>query len=1490
MVAAQVTDQDTNDPPDNMAANYVFSFTMDAAPSVTATTPIDTATNVGTQSNITLTFSESVNLTAAPVTISCATSGAHNTYSVSASPNTVFTINPSVDFVPNELCTVTVLANQVSDADSNDPPNNMVVDYVFSFTTDAAPTVTATTPTNGATNQTTNTDITLTFSESVSLTAAPVTISCTVSGAHNAYIVSASPNTVFTINPNVDFAAGETCTVTVLANQVSDTDGGDPPDNMAANFVFSFSTDAAPTVTATTPINGATQVANNTNISITFSESVNLGATPVTINCVTSGAHTSVVSASPNTVFTVNPDADFANGELCTVTVVAAQVTDNDANDPPDNMAVDFVFSFTIDQAPSVTTTVPVNNATDIAQSSTITINFSENVNVAAGGVTINCGSAVAFTPALPQLNTNSLLLTPTGGLPAGSNCTVTVVAANVTDTDAGDPPDNMVADHVFTFKVKPDAVNDDVLTATGQTVIGNVSFNTANIPYSATTNDVSANAFTVSAFDGTSANGGTVVMTTSGAGMGQFTYNPSRGFEGADTFNYTISRTDGGGSDTAQVTINVSGMIWFIQDGAAACGLQCGRLSNPYPTLAAFNTDNGLAGGLNPDNNDNIFIYEDATGYSGAVTMRSGQKLIGQDATATLASIAGVTVFSGSTALPAMNTGAPTTNIVSTVTMHNSTTVRGLSINATGTSSGLVASGRTGLVVTEVATLSVVNTPGVAASFTSSSGTFTFTNISASGTGAGLNFASTTSGSLVSINNITTDDGAAFTTSSTGATDFTVNDVIATGGTAVSVTTSTGDFIFHEINANGGAKGISVNSATGSFTVNGDGTTDASGGTIQNATSRGAEFISSDDITLKNMDFTNNGVGGSDLNCGDALGATTNASFITGANCESNIHLVTVTTATLNNVNANDGDAHGIAGIAVNGLTLTDVNVERNGNEVGEDGVQLVNSSGTVTSSGANFFRDNASNQFEAQNGSGSVIFTITGGFFGLTNFPTTGAAEAPSPGSSTANSGLLISASGTASMTPTVTGATFDENYANGYLSDTAGSATMTIIVGTALSGNTFTNNGVPIEIVNASTGAMTYTLRNNTITNATAITGAFATTAIVAARSGAGSLMTGTIDDNNIGTAGTNGSGCFVSACDGISLPDSATSSTNAYHINVTNNTINQVDGGITSNIGGGSGSPKTSFVITGNIIGNPNTATQANALLINSGTLPASTPQTCVEISGNTFNGAWSSLNNDSLRLRHRGAAGSTFRIRNWDTTINYDGIAPTGDAADAMRFLENNNTFSGHVDKTGFQLVGANVFTGGTAACPLLLAEGGIEGTLGPQTITAALEQQQLDLVVEAAKARWMSSGLTAQQLKAMNSLRFEIGNLGQAYLGEASGNRIVVDRNAQGKGWFIDTTPADDLEFGDRPSATRSYTNATTLAAGAHRSAHGDRARDWTQARSVGSLCGHRSRQHHVRLSDCRRASYACQRRSGECPGRQFGWHALPETEESRRQ
>src|SRR5258705_232436 len=490
---------------------------------------------------------------------------------------------------------------------------------VVTINVDAVASVVSTTPSNGATNQALNTNISINFSEPVDVTGNWFQIACTTSGTRNVAdtVVTGGP-TNFTINPNVDFVTSETCTVTVFAAQVTDQDTNDPPDNLSANFVFSFATiDAAPTVTNTTPTNGATQVANNTNVSITFSEPVNVTGNWFQIVGASSGTRNvadTVVSGGPTT-FTINPNADFTNGELVTVTVFAAQVADQDANDPPENMAANFVFSFTIDQAPAVTTTVPTNGVIDVLKTSNIVINFNENVNANTSSFTIACpapGNLRAFT--VLGSGTNAITLDPTADLPQGVICTATVIANQISDTDSGDPPDNMVADFVFSFGVKPEAV-DDARNATG-----NIRIQTApNSGFSVLSNDIGPG-ITVTTSDSTSLRGGNVTVAANGV----FTYNPPAGYEGADSFNYTISNP--AGSDVGTVNITITGMPCFVNSSPAAVTTindSCGRLTNPFSTLAAFEAANGnptpLVNGdvTSPEAGDHLFIYTGAGSYN---------------------------------------------------------------------------------------------------------------------------------------------------------------------------------------------------------------------------------------------------------------------------------------------------------------------------------------------------------------------------------------------------------------------------------------------------------------------------------------------------------------------------------------------------------------------------------------------------------------------------------------------------------------------------------------------------------------------------------------------------------------------------------------------------------------------------------------------------------------------------------------------------------
>jgi hypothetical protein len=110
--------------------------------------------------------------------------------------------------------------------------------------------------------------------------------------------------------------------------------------------------DVGPAVSGTAPTNGATDVPTGANITITFSEPVHVTGSWFTIDCTSSDAHTATVADGPTT-YTLNPDVDFAQGESCTVTVVATQVTDQDTDDPPDAMAGDHAWTFTTEIPPT---------------------------------------------------------------------------------------------------------------------------------------------------------------------------------------------------------------------------------------------------------------------------------------------------------------------------------------------------------------------------------------------------------------------------------------------------------------------------------------------------------------------------------------------------------------------------------------------------------------------------------------------------------------------------------------------------------------------------------------------------------------------------------------------------------------------------------------------------------------------------------------------------------------------------------------------------------------------------------------------------------------------------------------------------------------------------------------------------------------------------------------------------------------------------------
>jgi hypothetical protein len=123
--------------------------------------------------------------------------------------------------------------------------------------------------------------------------------------------------------------------------------------------------DAAPTVSNTSPTNNASNIAADSDVTTTFSEPVDVTGSWYQISCTQSGTHTATVTGGP-TIFTLNPDSDFSLGDVCTVTINHLLVTDQDTSDPPDTMAADFAFSFTVGPTLSIAdvTQVETNGAT----------------------------------------------------------------------------------------------------------------------------------------------------------------------------------------------------------------------------------------------------------------------------------------------------------------------------------------------------------------------------------------------------------------------------------------------------------------------------------------------------------------------------------------------------------------------------------------------------------------------------------------------------------------------------------------------------------------------------------------------------------------------------------------------------------------------------------------------------------------------------------------------------------------------------------------------------------------------------------------------------------------------------------------------------------------------------------------------------------------------------------------------------------------------
>lgn len=505
--------------------------------------------------------------------------------------------------------------------------------------------------------------------------------------------------------------------------------------------------------------------------------------------------------------------------------------------------------------------------------------------------------------------------------------------------------------------------------------------------------------------------------------------------------------------------------------------------------------------------------------------------------------------------------------------------------------------------------------------------------NLTSNG-GATIDF---TGGNLV----IATTTGLGFNATGGGTVSVTGsnNTINSVSNTALNVSTTSigsGDLNFLSISAGNNsaaadpATGILLNGTglAGGLTITGTGSTNASGGTLQNITNRGIDINSANMINLSNMAF---------LSANLADGGTCGASDNSG--CNGAIHLNTVTTANLDNIDISGTTAQqGINLREVNGFNLTNSTIANAGNGPEEGGVYALNLSGTSSIV-------NTSITFPGGRGvaiyniSKTLTLDVTNSNFDDTQTSANGA------------DGFEISTFGTSNTTLDVLNSLFRRNKTNGLQAIAEDNSFMSVdIQGSTFDYGNFAGGGGAIDIDTDDNGDIDFNIISNTLFKG-------GLTIAVNFFAQGNSTMEGRFNSNPVNVAAGSGSAIRAVAQE-----------TSNMKIEINGNTVTGVlnDNGI--EVVSRAGTGRMDAIISNNNITVGSAASTANAHIRAAAGASGSTftNKTCAWVKNNTLNGNFSFahlegrvVNAHELILQGGGASMSA----NWNNNTNSPASPP-----------------------------------------------------------------------------------------------------------------------------------------------------------------------------------------------------------------------------------
>jgi len=423
-----------------LAADFVWKFTTGVSPSVISTDPINLATGVVLNKIVSATFSVPMDYLTITGTTFTLKQGVTLIAGAVTYNGTVASFTPTNDLLPGLIYTGTITTGAKSLLGVP-----LAANYVWTFTTGASPTVTATDPLNLATGVALNKVVTATFS----LPMNPATlngISFSVKQGIVPLVGTVSYNgTTLSFKPSVDLLAGTAYTATITTDAKSTA--GIP---LAANYVWTFNTGVAivPTVTSTDPINLATGVVLNKEVTAMFSVPMD----PLTLNGITftvkQGLTPLLGAVSYNgTTASFTPSVNLIAGTVYTGTI--AKGAKSLLGTP---LAADYVWTFTTvaAQVPKIILTDPNSGATGVELNKTVVATFDmamDPATLASPATTFTLKNGLLAVPGIVSYSLGKAYFKPSGNLLEGTTYTakITTGAKNL----AGTP---IAKDSVWTF------------------------------------------------------------------------------------------------------------------------------------------------------------------------------------------------------------------------------------------------------------------------------------------------------------------------------------------------------------------------------------------------------------------------------------------------------------------------------------------------------------------------------------------------------------------------------------------------------------------------------------------------------------------------------------------------------------------------------------------------------------------------------------------------------------------------------------------------------------------------------------------------------------------------------------------------------------------------------------------------------------------------------------------------------------------------------